>query len=981
MRRIAYPALTFTAWAALVLIFLYLIVSAWTTSERIAAEMWRTGWGRYFRMTEYGAVRLLLRCSFDPYCRPAFNRAFDMLYPRKTVLMLPVLLLVGIVAYRKWKALEQEEEVKPGAARWALWDELKPMLRGTPTNPLRGYVGLLPIPAWKALLLFRRPPVLRLREQDRCTHCVVIGGPGARKTTGYHMPNIMFDALDGCSVVIIDMKFPDPESGFLGCLRIYTSPPNGSPRHDVQLFLPFMPNYSLRLPLLYGVTTKEDALDIVDMISPMPLRERYDQFFRYQERDLLHALILGVTRDGEPPSLGRVYRILEEGAQGVARYIARHPDEEVRRIPRAVLDMEDLLPNIIAGAKGYLKMFGDEALDITTTPSRYPWQNVDLEQIGEVPTLLYIGIPQEKVKGGAGRVLLRLLKRAIDTALLRTADRHGGKLPVHTNVYIDEFANMGELPDIAEMLNTMRSRRVAYHLSLQNRAQGEHVYGGQAGFRSFFNSVQNVIIFPRSLTYDDASYFSDVLGLMTVPQRSTGTTRRGVYTHYTEWERNVVRPLVPHEEFADEPRNAAYLYRAGHRPVRILMPRIDERRASFGVPNPLHTLFNNYLQTPRSEAEMADYLKELMFYHDLRFFQSRPWLRWELQEKVKIDETREQQPATVPSPTAPRVEEQAPQGPTPPTPEPPPRPPAEQTGARPPQQDMHTTPALSHEAMLSFRQWCRDVAAQSLPEDAVQLHYNEGRVTKISIRRDALPPHLSAPPDLLAWMNARWVRVDHREIGIIGAGIQNMPKKARRRILFGSGSHPSGSRPAAPPPAAPEQRAASPPARLRSGNGGAAGSNAERAAPAEAGGAADAAYGDGRDAAPPAAGSDSQTASQGTTATAEAAARALRILREWVDANGACIIGHPGYSPESEPKGIYQAGVCVILSVEMVVMALRVAGLKERDIQEIREYWRAAGWTKADQGRRTARRRIGGRLRRVVEFEWATWTGVPVPPS
>ena len=36
-----------------------------------------------------------------------------------------------------------------------------------------------------------------------------------------------------------------------------------------------------------------------------------------------------------------------------------------------------------------------------------------------------------------------------------------GQLPLHVRVYLDEFANIGEIPDFAEQTSTVRSRNMS----------------------------------------------------------------------------------------------------------------------------------------------------------------------------------------------------------------------------------------------------------------------------------------------------------------------------------------------------------------------------------------------------------------------------------------------------------------------------------------------------------------------------------------
>ena len=46
-----------------------------------------------------------------------------------------------------------------------------------------------------------------------------------------------------------------------------------------------------------------------------------------------------------------------------------------------------------------------------------------------------------------------------------------GQLPIHVRSYLDEFANVGEIPDFTEQTSTVRSRNMSLVPILQNIAQ------------------------------------------------------------------------------------------------------------------------------------------------------------------------------------------------------------------------------------------------------------------------------------------------------------------------------------------------------------------------------------------------------------------------------------------------------------------------------------------------------------------------------
>lgn len=85
----------------------------------------------------------------------------------------------------------------PGLARWANRPEMDVWV-DSEKNPKVGYVGLT-----------KSGAVLRLVRRERNRGVPIVGGPGAGKTKGVMLPNIIQDVKDNASVIIIDIKYPD----------------------------------------------------------------------------------------------------------------------------------------------------------------------------------------------------------------------------------------------------------------------------------------------------------------------------------------------------------------------------------------------------------------------------------------------------------------------------------------------------------------------------------------------------------------------------------------------------------------------------------------------------------------------------------------------------------------------------------------------------------------------------------------------------
>lgn len=59
-------------------------------------------------------------------------------------------------------------------------------------------------------------------------------------------------------------------------------------------------------------------------------------------------------------------------------------------------------------------------------------------------------------------------------------DKHGGRLPVHVRCLIDEFANIGQIPNFEKLIATIRSREISACIVLQAKSQLKSIYKDNA---------------------------------------------------------------------------------------------------------------------------------------------------------------------------------------------------------------------------------------------------------------------------------------------------------------------------------------------------------------------------------------------------------------------------------------------------------------------------------------------------------------------
>lgn len=519
----------------------------WQAAIEVAEGMLRVGWGKALKAAS--PPELILRCNtdFTGNCTQIFNGLWQKALPLDTLRMV----VAGgfVLGMLPFLIRPNRPRKLPGQGRWAT------------AKDLAGYLGEKNT-GWYGL--FEGKP-LRVPPMERRTGTLVVGKPGGGKTTGYYQPNLLLDARDGWSAVVFDLKWPD-EGGLMEAVSYYAHFGRA-----VYRYTPFAPG-SGRIALLEGAENPQEASNIADIIVPRGA-DGGAEFYANLERMLLAGLIWIEGKEGRY-SLRHILDVLRQGKEEIKAYAEVRP--HLRERIGAVLETrEDIIAGVVAGLAGRLALFENDHLDRSSLPGEgaVPWQRLFSE-----PSLLYIGIPQEHLEGGKATALLWLVKRILDREIHRAAARNGGTLPTLTSVYLDEFTAFGKLPGIEDNLKTMRSKGAAFHISVQNLANGRSVYG-----RDVWESIQGTfgqqVYLLERLSEEDRKWLARTLGYETVVGYSRSSSRSGFLSGSEgEGEREEARFLLSAEEMREVKKGETVVILDGKPPVRTYLGGMWEKR-------------------------------------------------------------------------------------------------------------------------------------------------------------------------------------------------------------------------------------------------------------------------------------------------------------------------------------------------------------------------------------------------------------------
>lgn len=125
----------------------------------------------------------------------------------------------------------------------------------------------------------------------------------------------------------------------------------------------------------------------------------------------------------------------------------------------------------------------------------------------------------------------------MDKMFIWAGDDYAGgdpSLPIHINFLLDEFKNIGEIPNFLTILSTSRKYRIGSHVVIQDIGQLKTMY--KDGEHETVLANVDTTIFLGSILKEDKEQIQKMLGKTTIRQKSTSSSQSGVSTSYTPTE-------------------------------------------------------------------------------------------------------------------------------------------------------------------------------------------------------------------------------------------------------------------------------------------------------------------------------------------------------------------------------------------------------------------------------------------------------------
>ena len=261
-----------------------------------------------------------------------------------------------------------------------------------------------------------------------------------------------------------------------------------------------------------------------------------DPFWEKAESMLLQAIMFYVwyeyPKQGKTPCFRALLELLNKAQVAEKKGAPSELDRIMYRLPadhpalvaykKVATGAADTVRSIIISAHSRLSYLqNDSILRILDS------DDLDIRAIGEGVyqnpdrrTALFCVIPDAVDKSYS--FLVGLLYTQIFQELYYVADHdHGGLLPVHVALWMDEFANVALPDDFCQILSTVRSRNISCNIIVQNMAQLKEL------FKDSWETIPgncDVLVYLGGNEQSTHEYISKMLGKGTIDKRTTGET-------------------------------------------------------------------------------------------------------------------------------------------------------------------------------------------------------------------------------------------------------------------------------------------------------------------------------------------------------------------------------------------------------------------------------------------------------------------------
>lgn len=442
-----------------------------------------------------------------------FSNPLPSFYPKDLLIGVCCGIALRLLVYFKAKnAKKFRQGVEYGSARWGNAKDIEPYMDSEFENNIL-------LTQTERLMMSGRP---KQPKYARNKNILVIGGSGSGKTRFFVKPNLM---QMHSSFVVTDPK---------GTVLIECGKMLKKGKYKIKVLNTINFSKSMHYNPFAYLRSEKDILKLVNTIIVNTKGEGQqsgEDFWVKAEKLYYTALIAYIWYEApeEEQNFAMLIDLIDASE-------AREDDENFKNAVDLLFDeLEEKDPNhfavrqykkykLAAGktAKSILISCGARLapFDIKELRDLMEYDDLELDTLGEQKTALFVIISDTDATFNF--VVSIMYSQLFNLLCDKADDVYNGRLPVHVRMLLDEFANIGQIPQFEKLIATIRSREISASIILQSKSQLKAIYKDNA---DTIEGNCDTTLFLGGKEKTTLKELAEVLGKETIDLYNTSDTR------------------------------------------------------------------------------------------------------------------------------------------------------------------------------------------------------------------------------------------------------------------------------------------------------------------------------------------------------------------------------------------------------------------------------------------------------------------------
>ncbi len=397
----------------------------------------------------------------------AFSSPWLSFHPTDLMIGIACAVILRMAVYLKGKnAKKYRHGIEYGSARWGTAADIAPYMD-------KDFFQNIPMTQTERITMASRP---KQPKYARNKNILVIGGSGSGKTRFFCKPSLLqahssYVCTDPKGTLLPEIgTFLERKKYRIKCLNLINF--RKSMKYN---------------PLAY-IRSEKDILKLVNalIMNTKGEGEKSSEDFWVKAERLYYSALIGYIWYEATEEEKNFITLLDLINASEAR-----EDDETYQSPVDLLfsQLEEREPDHFA-VKQYrkFKMAAGKTLksiliscgarlapfDIKELRDLMEYDELELDTLGDQKTALFVILSD--TDSTFNFVAALMYSQLFNLLCDKADDFYGGRLPVHVRLILDEFANIGQIPNFDKLIATIRSREISASIILQSQSQLKTIY-------------------------------------------------------------------------------------------------------------------------------------------------------------------------------------------------------------------------------------------------------------------------------------------------------------------------------------------------------------------------------------------------------------------------------------------------------------------------------------------------------------------------